>query len=195
MLSWGYWGCLGEYYMINCLFVDAFGVLSCPLWCTVLQCGVRLQIHTLIYGTVYVRGARFLTARFLTGVCLECDVVHHRSVAVSIRCSPMHPLYDDQHVPYLLVCFTLGALVAHRYTYSKYRSTIIHHLSVSVEWSCWPYIRWCGTRLWDWRVLRAMPSFIGLSCSLPVCRLRFSLSRLPFYWLVLWGKGLHVDRV
>ena len=30
---------------------DAFGVLSCLLWNTVLQCGVRLPIHTLNYRT------------------------------------------------------------------------------------------------------------------------------------------------
>ena len=30
---------------------DAFGVLSCQFWNSVLQCGVRLPIHTLNYCT------------------------------------------------------------------------------------------------------------------------------------------------
>ena len=33
--------------MINCSSGDAFGVLSCQFWNTVLQFGVRLLIHTL----------------------------------------------------------------------------------------------------------------------------------------------------
>ena len=31
---------------------DASGVLSCPFWSTVLQCGARLPIHTINYYTV-----------------------------------------------------------------------------------------------------------------------------------------------
>ena len=31
---------------------DAFGVLTCQFWCTVLQCGAWLPIHTLNYYTV-----------------------------------------------------------------------------------------------------------------------------------------------
>ena len=34
------------------LLGDAFGVLSCQFWSTVLQSGARLQIHTLNYWTV-----------------------------------------------------------------------------------------------------------------------------------------------
>ena len=41
----------GEYSMIDCSSGDAFGVLSCQFWDTVLQCGVRLPIHTLNYWT------------------------------------------------------------------------------------------------------------------------------------------------
>ena len=33
------------------LIGDAFGVLSCQFWNTVVQCGVRLPIHTLNYWT------------------------------------------------------------------------------------------------------------------------------------------------
>ena len=34
------------------LLRDASGVLYCPFWSTVLQCGARLPIHTLNYWTV-----------------------------------------------------------------------------------------------------------------------------------------------
>ena len=35
--------------MIDGFWGDAFGVLSCPFWSTVLQCGDRQPIHTLNY--------------------------------------------------------------------------------------------------------------------------------------------------
>ena len=38
--------------MIDRSLADAFGFLSCQFWSTVLQCGARLQIHTLNYWTV-----------------------------------------------------------------------------------------------------------------------------------------------
>ena len=38
--------------MIDRFLGDAFGVLSCQFWSTVLQSGVRLPIHTLNYWTV-----------------------------------------------------------------------------------------------------------------------------------------------
>ena len=44
-------GSPGGYSMINCSSGDAFGVLSGQFWNTVLQCGVRLPIHTLNYWT------------------------------------------------------------------------------------------------------------------------------------------------
>ena len=37
--------------MIDCSSGDAFGVLSSQFWNTVLECGVRLPIHTLNYRT------------------------------------------------------------------------------------------------------------------------------------------------
>ena len=45
------WGSPGGYSMINCSSGDAFEVLSCQFFNTVLQCGVRLPIHTLNYWT------------------------------------------------------------------------------------------------------------------------------------------------
>ena len=99
---------------------DAFDVLSCPFWSTVLQCGARLLIHTLTLDRA-VSGARFLT-----GSVFECDIAHHLSLAVlcmlyKIRCNPMHQLNDELPGPYVPVRVTLGALVAHRYTYATPR--------------------------------------------------------------------------
>ena len=51
--------------MIDRFLGDAFGILSCPLWSTVLQCGARLPIHIYKLLDRAVRGARVLT-----GVCL-----------------------------------------------------------------------------------------------------------------------------
>ena len=52
------WGSPGRYSMINCSSGDAFWVLSCQFWNTVLQCGVRLPIHTLNYwGVLHSRSS------------------------------------------------------------------------------------------------------------------------------------------
>ena len=65
-------------------------------------------------------------ARFLTGGVFECDIAHRRSAAVlcmlyKIRCNPVHPLNGVLPGPYVPVRVTLGALVAHRYTYARPR--------------------------------------------------------------------------
>ena len=67
----------GEYSMLYCFLGNAFGVLSCPFWRTVLQCGARLQIHTLKLLDRVVSGASFLT----WGV-FECGIAHRRSMSV-----------------------------------------------------------------------------------------------------------------
>ena len=65
-------------------------------------------------------------ARFLTGGVFESDISHSRSVAVlcmfyKIRCNPVHPLNGALPGPYVPAWVTLGALVAHRYTYATPR--------------------------------------------------------------------------
>ena len=62
-------------------------------------------------------------ARFLTGGVFECDIAHRVSNAVQymlykIRRKPIHPLNDSLPGPYVPVRITLGALVAHRYTFA-----------------------------------------------------------------------------
>ena len=46
------WGSSGECSMIDRFLGNAFRVLSCPFWSTVLKCGARLSIHTLNCWTV-----------------------------------------------------------------------------------------------------------------------------------------------
>ena len=79
------------------------------VWCSAADTHLKLQDRA-------VSGDRFLT-----GCVFECDIVHHRSVAVlcmlyKIRCHPMHPLNGALPGPYAPVRVTRGALVAHRYT-------------------------------------------------------------------------------
>ena len=63
-------------------------------------------------------------AQFLTGGVFECDIFHHRSVAVlcmlyKIRCNLVHPLNAALPGPYVPALVTRGALVAHWYTYAQ----------------------------------------------------------------------------
>ena len=99
-------------------------------------------------------------ARFLTGGVFECDISHHRSVAVlcmlyKIRCNPVHPLNDALPGKYVPARVTRGALLG----------TLMHRLAADP----------CGTAgllfasrcssgtilltpcsmVWDWRVSRA----------------------------------------
>ena len=71
------WRSTGECSMIDRFFGDAFGVLSCPFWRTILRCGVRLLIHTLKVAWLYCKW----TPCFKWGV-FECDILHRRSMAV-----------------------------------------------------------------------------------------------------------------
>ena len=108
-------GSPGEYFLIDCFFGDAFVVFSCPLLSTVLQCGARLQMYTLIKLLDRVVNG----ASFLTGGVFECDIEHRRSAGVlcvlyKVRCNPLHPLYGVIPVPYVPVRVTRGALVEHR---------------------------------------------------------------------------------
>ena len=124
----------GEYFIIDRFLGDAFGVLSYQFWSTVRQCGDRLLIQTLIK----------LLDRVVSHACFltECVWVWHCTSSicgsfmyvVQDQVCPMHPLYAalSTWAVYVPVRVTLGALVAHRYTYalprcrtSKYRRTFI----------------------------------------------------------------------
>ena len=125
--------------MIDRFLEDAFGVLSCQFWsaCRSAVWYSDADTHLKLLDRA-VSGARFLTL-----VVFECDIAHHRSVAVlrmlyKIRCNPVHPLNGALPGPYVPVRVQRGALVAHRYTYapprcrtSQYSRTFIL-LSVSL---------------------------------------------------------------
>ena len=128
-------------------------------------------------------------ACFLTGGMLNCAFSRCLSAAVlcmlyKIRCNLKHPLCGALPVPYVPVQVTCSALIAHRYT-------LFHSQSLSgIIWLT-PYLM-----VWDWRVSRAgQMLFCWPSCSLLFCLQLFSLSLLFLYRLVVWGWGLHTDRV
>ena len=130
------WGSPGECSLIDRFLGDAFGVLSCQFWSTVLQSGARLPIHTLNY----CMDRAVSGARFLTGGVFECDIAYRRSVAIhcmlyKTRCNPMHPFNCALPGSYVPVRVIRGAL---GYTYtpprcrtSQYSRTFIP-LSVSL---------------------------------------------------------------
>ena len=101
-------------------------------------------------------------ARFLTGGVFECNTAHRRSVAAlcmlyKIRCNPVHSLNGVLPVIYLPVRVTLGALVAHQYTYVPPRCRTSQHSRTFIPSRCpsgtillTPY-----SMVWVWRVLRA----------------------------------------
>ena len=79
-------------------------------------------------------------ARFLTGGVFECDISHHRSVAVlcmlyMIRCNPVHPLTGALSGPYVPARVTRGALVAHRYTYAPPRCRTLKYSRTFIPFS------------------------------------------------------------
>ena len=107
--------------MIDRFLGDAFGVLFCQFFSTVLQSGARLPIHILNYWTV-----QSVVPGFYLGGVFEWDIAHRRSVAVlcmlyKIRCKAMHPLNGALPGPYMPVRVTRGALVTHRYNYAPPR--------------------------------------------------------------------------
>ena len=133
-------------------------------------------------------------AWFLTGGVFECDIAHHRSVAVlcmlyKIRCNPTHPLNGALPEPYMPVWVTCCTLVAHRYTYAPprcgpHRTAGLLSLSPCLSGMiCCPCIRSCGTcGFQEW----GQCFLVGLSCSIPTrVFYYFSFSLLSVYRLVL----------
>ena len=112
----------------------------------------------------------------------------------------MRPLNDALPGPYMPVRVTLGALVAHRYTYAppRCRTSQYSRIFVSLSVSLWKYLAdpvFDGVGLLGFRK-GPMLFFIGLSCSIPTIVFNyFSLSLLSVYRLVLWGWSLRSDRV
>ena len=190
------WGSPGECSMIDCFLGDAFGVLSCQFWSTVLQSGARLPIHTLNCWSPVSLSQWFPVSN--CGV-FECDIAHRRSVAIlcmlyKIRCNPLHPLYGALPVPYVPVRVARGALWSHIGTLMRLLAAeprSIAGLFFSFQYLCGTILVTPYSMVWNWLVSRAVPMpFHWPSCSLPSCLLLFSISLLSFYRLVLWGLGL-----
>ena len=145
--------------MIDCSSGDAFGVLTCQFYNSVLQCGVRPPIHTINYrivsdNSVLQCGVRLPIhtlnyslvsgACFLAGGVLNCNLSHCRSVAVlcmlyKIRCNPIHPLCGTLPVPYVPVRVTRDALIAYQYTYAppRCRTSQYHRTFIPLSVSLW----------------------------------------------------------
>ena len=103
--------------MIFCSLGDAFVVLSCQFWNTVLQCGC-----------------------FLAGGVINCNLSHRRSVAMlcmlyKIRCNPVHPLNGALPGPYVPARVTRGALVAHRCIYAQPRCRTLQYSRTFIPFS------------------------------------------------------------
>ena len=146
------------------------------------------------------------SALFLTVGVFECDIAHRWSVALrcmlyKIRRNLMHSLnlmvlYLDHGCHrglHAVLWLHIGILIC-RLSTSQFRRTFIAlALSVPLEWSCWPSIRWCGT---CWFQEQGQCFVIGQGCSIStIVFYYFSLSLPSVYRLVLWGWGLRTDRV
>ena len=134
----------------------------------------------------------------------ECDIAHHRSVAVlcmlyKIRCKEMHPLNGALPGPYVQ-CGLHAVLGAHI-------STFMHRLAAELRSTAgfvFPSRCPCGmilltpySMVWDWRVSRAETMLVYWTKMLyPFYNLLlFFPSLLSVYRLVLWGWGFRTDRV
>ena len=138
--GWGLWSPSSSWWVFHdklligrCFWGFVLPALECcsAVWCSAADTHLKL-LDCVVSG-----------ACFIAGGVLNCDLSHHRSVAVlcmlyKIRCNPKHPLCGALPVPYVPVWVIRGALIAHRYTFappcfrtSQYRRTFIH-LSVSL---------------------------------------------------------------
>ena len=127
-------------------------VLSVLEYCSAVWCSAA-DTHIILLDRA-VSGARFLT-----GGVFECDIAHRRSAAVlcmlyHIRWNPMHPLNDilpGPYVPYVILYQdTRFPRTSVYLCAASLQNLAVPHdfcfpLSVPLERSCWPRIRWCGT--------------------------------------------------
>ena len=104
--------------MIDHFLSDASRIFFLPIleYCSAMCCSAAGTYLKLLDHAVS-------GAQFLTGGVFECDIAHHRSVAVlcelyKIRCNLMHLLNDALPGPYVPVWVTRSALITHRYTYA-----------------------------------------------------------------------------
>ena len=104
------------------------------------------------YSAVWCSAADTLLKldRIVSGACslaggvLNCNLSHHRSVAVlcmlyKIRCNPMHALCGALPVPYVPVWVTRSTLIDHQYTCapSHCRTSQYHKTFIPLSVSLW----------------------------------------------------------
>ena len=185
--------------MIDHFLGDAFGVLSCQFWSSVLHavwCSTA-DTHLKLLDRA-VSGARFLT-----GGVFECDIAHRRSVAVicmlykiKIRCNPMHPLNGALPGPYVPVRVTFGALVAHRYTeaVARCRTSLYTRTFIPLSVSLWndlanPVFNGVGLAGFKSRANAFLLAYAALSLllSYTLFPCLFFLSIDWYYWAGVFG--------
>ena len=116
------------------LRVRSRSMRSCRFYSTVLQSGApKKLLDRLVSGAI-----------FLTGGVIECNIAHRRPVTVLCiciksgvtRCTLFMVLYLR---PMYVVRVTLGALVAHLYTYRPPSCRTSQHLMTSIPFSFSPW--------------------------------------------------------
>ena len=136
-------------------------------------------------------------ACFLTGSVFARDIAHRRSVTVlcvccirsgGTRCTRLMVLYLDRMCQggYTRCsgCTSVHSCIASLQNLAVSQD-IYSPISVPLEQSCWPCIRWCGTLGFQ---EQGQCFFIGLSCSIvTIVFYYFSHSLLSVNRLVLWA--------
>ena len=126
-------------------------------------------------------------AWFQTGGVFEWDIAHRRSVAVlcelnNFSCNPVHPLncaLPGPKVPVRVSGCTSAYLCAASLQNIAVWQDVYSHLSVPLERTFWPRIRWCETGGFQ---EQGKCFFIGLRCSIPTMVFYyFSISLLSLY--------------
>ena len=185
--------------MIDRFLEDAFGVLSCQFWSTVLQSGARLPIHTLNYWTVQSVVPGFYLGMRLSVTLLIADpwqsfVCFIRSGVK--RCTLLMVLYLGRKCQ----CGFNPLLSSHIGTLmdrlaAEPRSTAL--LLFPSRCPCGMILLTQYSMVCDWRVSRAGPMlFYWPKMLYPFDNLLLLFpSLLSVYRLVLWGWGLLTDRV
>ena len=150
------WGSPGKYSMIDCFLGNAFGVLSCPFWSTVRQCGARLPIYTLNYLTAsqccqfYNWGCVWVWPR-TSSICGRI------MYAVQVQVYLMNHLDGALPAPNMRVRVRRGAVIARRYTYAppRWRTSQYRCAFIPCRYVCGMNLVTPYSMQFDWRVSRA----------------------------------------
>ena len=140
-----------------------------------------------------------LGCRYTTGVCLSVTL-HIVDLWQYCACSTVYMFRYNLKHPFLFytwaVCTSAGYIrcfghpLVHLCTSSLQNLAVLQDfyfaVSITVEWSCWPRIWWCGTgRFQDSSQCLLLALLLA-----PFLSPMFFLSLLSFHGLVLWGWGL-----